>query len=499
MVTTNEESTKPLVYLNKRTSRDSWRKVNHLSHRSPFVQSPKVNNLPEEIKSILRRVLSRGESVVETHNCADAFFSRNQTKLVLTSHRILAFKQTVESPLISLSWQDIEDIEYTKSFGQRKLVIQTTEDFTVKWDLNFLTGDFFVEKLRDQWHPRPSTQFNTQKDMSLLEANDPSMTDDVSVSVLSKSELVTRLQKLDEYEFEHFIADLWAVRGWKTSVSQQSIDAGIDVVATKEMPYSQKKVIQAKRYGENTTVGGPDIQQYASLKHQVPDTDAVIVVTTGSFSQAAKERAKDLNVKTINGIGLISMIDQADAFDIVAEYLDIPLESKDTTEPNQQSQSDHLELEFSAGSSRISPKDVPEYEDNYDISEEQKERLTTDIRITNKSKLAEIVGEDVESYLSFNTHSEATTIHVKPSLRKWQYVIITLGLIYYTGIFGDIPSLSALVGISLLLPTYLDIRNIREAEIAWDPSIAAYLTGMAFIGFITIPIYIIQRYRAIGI
>lgn len=42
-------------------------------------------------------------------------------------------------------------------------------------------------------------------------------------------------------------------------------DRGIDVVATRGQ---QKQLIQAKRYRPNTTVGSPEVQQYAALRLQ---------------------------------------------------------------------------------------------------------------------------------------------------------------------------------------------------------------------------------------
>lgn len=139
-------------------------------------------------------------------------------------------------------------------------------------------------------------------------------------TVRENDEILTHLQRIDDYEFEHFIADLWARQGWDTEVSQASVDAGIDVVATKEIPYPQKMLIQAKRYGPNTTVGGPDIQQYASLKYQQDSVDSVIVVTSNRFSSHAHDRARELNVKTVDGTGLVELLERLNSYDLLDKY-----------------------------------------------------------------------------------------------------------------------------------------------------------------------------------
>ncbi len=138
----------------------------------------------------------------------------------------------------------------------------------------------------------------------------------------SVGELEAVLQQMDPYEFEHFIAELWTRMGWETTVSSASTDKGVDVIARKETPYEQTLLIQAKRYGPNSTVGLPDIQQYSSLRHQYDDVDKVLVVTTNEFTGQARELADQLNVKLINGNDLAELIAEQEALDLVDEYLD---------------------------------------------------------------------------------------------------------------------------------------------------------------------------------
>lgn len=133
-------------------------------------------------------------------------------------------------------------------------------------------------------------------------------------------DLKRALQELDDYDFERFVADLWERLGWNTEVSTRSADRGIDVVATRRSPYEEKALIQAKRYGPNTTVGSPAIQQYASLKHQRHGVDKVLVVTTNGFSSQAEELAHQLNVKLVDGDDLVKLVEDLDAMELVERY-----------------------------------------------------------------------------------------------------------------------------------------------------------------------------------
>lgn len=138
----------------------------------------------------------------------------------------------------------------------------------------------------------------------------------------SVDELTLLLQQMDPYKFEQFVADLWTRMGWQTDVSTASMDEGVDVIARKQTPYEQTTLIQARRYGPNTTVGSPDIQQYASLDQQYAGVDDVVIVTITDFTGRARDLAERLNVKLSNGDTLAELVVDHDALALVDEYLE---------------------------------------------------------------------------------------------------------------------------------------------------------------------------------
>ena len=141
-----------------------------------------------------------------------------------------------------------------------------------------------------------------------------------------------RLQRMDPHQFEHFVADVWGRLGWDTEVVGEPGDRGIDVRATKA---EEKQLIQAKRYGPNTTVGSPEVQQYASLRLQEDDVNQVTIVTTGTFSTQATDMAPELDVILVDGESLIEIVGEIDAWDIVAAYfddVDLAIADKGTSE-----------------------------------------------------------------------------------------------------------------------------------------------------------------------
>ncbi|WIV67370.1 restriction endonuclease [Natrialbaceae archaeon AArc-T1-2] len=166
---------------------------------------------------------------------------------------------------------------------------------------------------------------------------------------------------MDPYDFEHFVADLWHRMGWQTEVSTAAMDKGVDITARKQHPYEQTTLIQAKRYGPNTTVGSPDIQQYASLGQQYNGVDKVVVVTTNEFTGQARDLAERLNVKLINGDDLVSLIVENDALDLVDDYLEFvtTVESESVSEQPQQ-QADETQSEATETTTTAEPEPEPE-------------------------------------------------------------------------------------------------------------------------------------------
>jgi HJR/Mrr/RecB family endonuclease len=91
-------------------------------------------------------------------------------------------------------------------------------------------------------------------------------------------------------QFESFIADLFDKLGYKTYVTKQSGDQGIDVIAERR---GVKIAIQAKCY--TNSVGNKAVQEAvagATYYH----ADKVMVITNSHFTKSARELAQANNV-----------------------------------------------------------------------------------------------------------------------------------------------------------------------------------------------------------
>jgi len=104
-------------------------------------------------------------------------------------------------------------------------------------------------------------------------------------------------------EFEHALAFLCARDGCTgVKVVGGAGDLGADVVAMA--PDGRRIVLQAKRYGPTTKVGGPDLQRFGGTCFTVHGAHVAAVVTTSSYTKQAREYAAHMRIHLFDQTGL---------------------------------------------------------------------------------------------------------------------------------------------------------------------------------------------------
>lgn len=117
--------------------------------------------------------------------------------------------------------------------------------------------------------------------------------------------ILQQLQKMDPYDFEELVADVWEAMGYDTHVRKGSQDRGIDIEAVRGR---QKALIQAKRYSSDNKVGSEEVRKYATLWQQEPDASRVVIVTTSTFTSEGKKVAAEQNVTIVDGPSFVEMM-----------------------------------------------------------------------------------------------------------------------------------------------------------------------------------------------
>lgn len=257
----------------------------------------------------------------------------------------------------------------------------------------------------------------------------------------SRATVKRHLQAMDDERFEHFVADLWSREGWQTTVSRQSRDKSLDVLAEKAAPYHQRHAIQAKRYRDGNNVGGPKISEYASLRDQF-DADAAVVVTTSGFTRDARERAATLNVKLVDGDDLVDMVARADALDLIAQY-----------------------------------------------SEHTSRRGGSDAEGRRASDPRQVASEE---YLWLGL---AVLGAIPATAAALSVSVFDVG----TGtLFGQLLNAVLVVSASATAASiYKDTLLVRRARVGWQPSVKWWTAGALFVPYLAVPMYALRRYEAV--
>ena len=134
----------------------------------------------------------------------------------------------------------------------------------------------------------------------------------------SEPSLLQDLRDMDNYLFEKLVADIWEALGYRVHVRDASGDKGVDVEATHHET-GENVVIQAKCYSKSNKVGRPSVQQYHSL-YQQENADNVIIVSTGYFTNTAKESAQELDVELVNGTDLCGILSDLEDGDQITQH-----------------------------------------------------------------------------------------------------------------------------------------------------------------------------------
>jgi restriction system protein len=117
------------------------------------------------------------------------------------------------------------------------------------------------------------------------------------------------LLKMDPYDFERLIKQLFTAMGYTTWRTRSWGDDGIDAVATKEddvFPF--ECVIQAKRF--HKAVPPRDVQSLMGAMIEHSTATHGVLVTTSWLSDRSRQRARAQRIVTFEGSNLIYLIEK---------------------------------------------------------------------------------------------------------------------------------------------------------------------------------------------
>ncbi len=116
------------------------------------------------------------------------------------------------------------------------------------------------------------------------------------------------MQKLKGHPFADFVAHLLNTMGYRTRVSPEGPDGGIDIVAHKDELGFESPIIKVQVKSSDGSVGDPAV---SALYGKVGTSEFGLLVTLGSFTTQAKNFAKSKsNLRLIDGDELVQLVFQ---------------------------------------------------------------------------------------------------------------------------------------------------------------------------------------------
>ena len=101
------------------------------------------------------------------------------------------------------------------------------------------------------------------------------------------------LLKLDPYQFEDLVLELFRSLGYRAEVTKRTSDGGIDIIAHHKPPglsTELKIVIQCKRWKPDRKIGAREVRELADVVIREGASIGILITTSGYTKQALEER-----------------------------------------------------------------------------------------------------------------------------------------------------------------------------------------------------------------
>lgn len=203
------------------------------------------------------------------------------------------------APKIDDEYLNVRDVEWLKSFPRSDFsqgaLYEIGSFITLFQVRNF--ADEFLSMLEGELQTVPVEE---DESVGLVVADIEGNTQDFILKTLS--------QKLKGHPFADFVAHILNCMGYRTRVSPEGPDGGIDIMAHRDELGFEPPIIKVQCKSSEGTVGDPEV---SALYGKVEPNEFGLLVTLGTFSNQAKTFARNKsNLRLIDGGELISLIFQ---------------------------------------------------------------------------------------------------------------------------------------------------------------------------------------------
>jgi restriction system protein len=146
----------------------------------------------------------------------------------------------------------------------------------------------------------------TSEDAAEVAADEPNAE---QIETYTRDFIIEKLMKqLEGVQFEHFVAHLLQVVGYRTHITRASGDGGFDIIASRDPLLLEPPIIKVQCKRTTSSIGGPDVQRLTGTLAP-GGSELGLFVTLGAYSMDAKhEERRRQNLRLINGTELVNLI-----------------------------------------------------------------------------------------------------------------------------------------------------------------------------------------------
>jgi restriction system protein len=178
-----------------------------------------------------------------------------------------------------------------------------------RYEIGSAMSFFQVKTYADEWHNHLSSKVT--KPRLPDEDEDPTIIDvAATIEESTRDFIVKQLSKeLKGHPFAAFVAHLLNTMGYRTRVSPEGADGGVDIIAHRDELGFEPPIVRVQVKSQDGNIGNADV---AALLGTLAAGDYGLFVTLSSFTTPAKSFAK--------GKGNLRLIDRDDLVDLVLEH-----------------------------------------------------------------------------------------------------------------------------------------------------------------------------------
>jgi hypothetical protein len=220
--------------------------------------------------------------------------------LLLTNDEILGMTKDKEQCLFEIPYGSINDAKYDKGFlrGSKAVKITYNEKYFRNLEFNFWIDDkdgkISSSELKQRSESLAEILNRKRKESKVLDI--PNRIRSPNYFIVTEKDIENNFSRFEPFEFERLVARLFEKKGYKTSVTQERGDFGVDVLAEAG---NDKIAIQVKHW--QASVGGPDVHKTLGSMMTFGANRAMVVTSSDFTNQAYEIQKRGSPIELWNG------------------------------------------------------------------------------------------------------------------------------------------------------------------------------------------------------